>query len=255
MNTKISDAGGKLIRAYALAVSYPDQVPSFVADQRQSFQADGEVVRYGKLLAAQLRGGALSGPAPHEVREQAADLAGRVGAGQLAGPLADGLMANMTDLMLLADYVSALLETLPALAAGDLQPYRHTLLYQSMSLLWNNAAALLGVAGVEPIRQLSLQLNEWYVGNLVMALGVPPAADEVSETKLRALLQQAVDELRGLSGSEASVQAVVWASVLLGAAAKHGDMLDLPESEAQAMTGLENVGRLVDWLEEHGWVE
>lgn len=136
--TQICRGGGgaALARVYAIAVSYPANVPDFVQQNAMFYRADGSAIRCGRVLASQLLNAALSGPSPDSVREQAADVAGRAGRPELGPSVADSMLENQADLYLLAGYVQNLVDTLPGVAEGDLTPYQSTAVYQNSAMVW-----------------------------------------------------------------------------------------------------------------------
>jgi hypothetical protein len=162
-------AGDTIVKAYALAVSYPDNVPEFVLINASQFHADGDAIRCGSVLASQLRSEALTGPSPNAIREHAAKVAGQSGRPDLGPKIADDMISLNGDFLILAAYFQNLVDTLPAMLTGDITMYRDTLIYKNSKTGWGiiENSGLLPQKDIEAFRDLTMELSEWYAGNFV----------------------------------------------------------------------------------------
>jgi hypothetical protein len=167
------DAGVGIAQAYALAISYPDSVPEFVQRNAVFFQQNGAAIQCGQILAATLQSAALLGPSPQSIREQAMDVAGRSGRPDLGPKVADDMLRTRSDLQQLASYIQDLVNTLPAAAKGDLAPYHSTNLYRFSKYIWTLSSGLLSPGDMQAIRNMTMQMSEWYVKGLANTVQTP----------------------------------------------------------------------------------
>lgn len=161
------DSGVVIARAYAIAVSYPDSVPEFVKKNGTFFQPNGGAIKCGRVLASQLRSAALSGLSPQSIREQAGNVACRADRCDLGPIVADNMLKNISDMYQVAGYLQNLVDTLPSVTAGNVVPYQNTAVYQNSKLVWGMLESLgvLPPRDIKAIRDITLEMSEWYVGN------------------------------------------------------------------------------------------
>ena len=160
------DAGVGIAQAYALAISYPDSVPEFVQKNAVFFQQNGPAIQCGQILAAALQAAALSGPSERSIRERATDVAGRSGRPELGPKIAEDMLRTRSDMGQLASYIQDLVNTLPAVASGNLTPYHNTNLYRFSNYIWTMSSRLVSQEDLQALRTMTMQMSEWYVKNL-----------------------------------------------------------------------------------------
>lgn len=161
------DAGVALAEVYAIAVSYPDNVPDFIQKNSPLFQQNGSAIKCGRVLASQLLSAALSGPSPNSIREHAGDVACRAGRCDLGETVSDDIMKNKSDMYQLAGYLQNLVDTAPSITEGDVGPYQNTAIYQTSQMVWGmtESMGVLHPSDIKALRDITFEMSRWYLGN------------------------------------------------------------------------------------------
>ena len=245
--------GGQLARVYSIAVAYPDSVPNYMSENKTPMEAECAEGSFGRFFIDCLRQQALSGPAPNEVNERAMDIAARAGAPQLGPQLAEEFMKERTDMMLLASYLEDIIGVIPDILQGNTNSYQGTTLCSAMQFVWQSAAGLVQPEFLQTLRQMTFELNEWYVDNLMD----PVRLDYLESIWPRTaeILEETVEKYETAKAEGNSVTITVQAAILAGSAKRFAPLLGLSESEIQRMSANLNVDPLVEWLQDNGWID
>ncbi len=244
--------GAQLARLYSIAVADPDGVPSYVAANGPAFESECTGNSFGRIFIEQLRTRALDGPTPDAVYDEAMQIASLAGAPQLGQQLAEDLMKDRTDLMLLAGYLEDLIRVIPALLQGDENPYRRTSLYAAMAFVWQNVSELVQPSFLQQLRQMTFELNEWYANGLMDGVRVDYLDSRWPRTAKT--LQDSVDKYETAKRDGDGVQMVVYGAVILGTASQNAPLLGLSPDDVDNLHSGPNVDPLIDWLEDNSWI-
>lgn len=149
---------------YAYALSYPDDFPDFVEENRDRYAQNGRWQVCAKRLASELLRGALGGPSPDNVRESAYSVASRAGAPEMGPALYDQMMGSRIDMFSVAKYLNELSNAVPEIHRGELFAYHNTDVYQLSTLVsWAFQNSGMALDEINFWRQLMFALNTWYV--------------------------------------------------------------------------------------------
>jgi hypothetical protein len=157
-----------LAQAYALAVSYPDSLPAFVARTPGSFRSEADVIRCGQRLVKELYGYSAGWPAPDSVERVAMELANQARHAELGAPVARLARESGTDLKTVGRYLESLVfKVLPGLAENKLEPYAYSEVYDAARFVWSSIARTDPALDIPAMRELTRQLSEWYIRMLM----------------------------------------------------------------------------------------
>ena len=158
-----AEGGAAAVRAYAIAVVYPDSLASFVTENAQAFALDGGATKCFRLLTTGLLSGELR--VAHEAYERT-----------LAAEMPQGAIEHQRSMVSTykqaAETFSELASILPPLAEGDAGPYQASQLYQTTQLLnqvWNLTE--LPPEHSNQLRQFMFQFTEEHAQVLIHGLG------------------------------------------------------------------------------------
>jgi hypothetical protein len=244
--------GGQLARVYSLAVAYPDNVPGYVTGNKNAMEAECAEDCFGRYFVGCLRNHALSGPAPGDVSDRAMDIAARSGAPQLGPQLAQDFMRERTDMMLLAAYLEDMLRVIPDMLAGNDGSYQRTSVYTTMRFVWQNAGALVLPQFLQSLQQMTFELNEWYVNNLMDAVRFDYL--ERAWPRSAQLLKDTVEKYESARAEGNSVMILVQAAVIVGLTTKFAPLLGLTDDKIGRMSKELQVDPLIDWLRDNDWI-
>lgn len=245
--------GGQLARAYSIAVAYPDNVPGYISENKTPMEAEFAQGSFGRYFIDRLRQRALSGPDPGDVNEHAMEIASRAGAPQLGPQLAQEFLKERTDMMLLACYLEDIIGVIPAILQGNTNSYQRTTLYSAMRFVWQSAAGLVLPEFLQTLRQMTFELNEWYVDNLMDTIRFDYL--ETIWPRTAAILEETVEKYETAKAEGNSVMITVQAAILAGSASRFAPLLGLADSEIKSMSANLNVDPLVEWLQDNGWID
>ena len=168
----VSEGGAMAIKAYAIAVSYPDSLPAFITEHATMFAVDGEAIECFRILSSKLLSTALTGPSPTSIENKAHELARELGSPNLADAFANELQKERLDAYRLSKFMQSLAATLPSIAKGTVETYHNSEIYQQMNLLWSitEQQKLMSVDDLKTFRDMTLRINEWYLNYLATNL-------------------------------------------------------------------------------------
>lgn len=149
---------------YAYAISYPDDFPDFVEENRERYAQNGRWQICAERLASELYSAALGGPSPDSIEESAYSIASRAGAPEMGPALYDQMMGSRIDMFSLAKYLNELLNAVPEIHRGELSAYHNTDVYQLSALMsWAFQISGMPPEEINFWRQLMFGLNTWYM--------------------------------------------------------------------------------------------
>ena len=245
--------GGQLARAYSIAVVYPDKVPGYISENKTLMEAECAEGSFGRYFIDRLRQRAIICPPPDEVNERAMQIASIAGAPQLGTQLAQEFLKERTDLMLLASYLGDIIGVIPDILQGSTNSYQHTTLYSTMRFVWQNAAGLVLLEFLQTLQQMTFELNEWYVDNLMDTVRIDYL--ESIWPRTAAFLEETVEKYETSKAEGNSVMITVQAAILAGSATRFAPFLGLSDSEIHRMSANLNVVPLIEWLQDNGWID
>jgi hypothetical protein len=245
--------GGQLARAYSIAVAYPENVPGYISENKTPMEAEYAQGSFGRYFIDCLRQRAISSPDPGDVNEHAMEIASRAGAPQLGPQLAQDFLRERTDMMLLAGYLEDIIGVIPSILQGNTNSYHSTTLYSAMRYVWQSAAGLVQPDFLQRLRQMTFELNEWYVDNLMDTVRFDYL--ESIWPRTAAILEETVEKYETAKAEGDSVKLIVQASILAGSAKRFAPLLGLTDNEIQSMNANLNVDPLVEWLQDNGWID
>jgi len=245
--------GGQLARVYSIAVAYPDNVPNYISENKTPMEAECAEGSFGRFFIDLLRQRAISGPSPDEVNDRAMEIASIAGAPQLGPQLAQEFLKERTDMMLLASYLEDIIGVIPDILQGNTNSYQRTTLCSAMQFVWQSAAGLVQPEFLQALRQMTFELNEWYVDNLMDPVRLDYLESIWPQTA--EILEETVEKYETAKAEGNSVTVTVQAAILAGSATRFAPLLGLTESEIQSMNANLNVDRLMEWLQDNGWID
>lgn len=149
---------------YAHAISYPDDFPDFVEENRDRYAQNGQWQVCAERLASELLRGALGGPSPDSIEESAYSIASSAGAPEMGSALYDQMVQSRIDMYSLAKYLNELSNAVPEIHRGDLSAYHNTDVYLLSALMsWAFQISGMPPEEINFWRELMFGLNKWYV--------------------------------------------------------------------------------------------
>ena len=245
--------GGQLARAYSIAVAYPDNVPGYISENKTPMEAECAQGSFGRYFIDCLRQRAISGPAPDEVNERAMEIASLAGAPQLGPQLAQELLKARTDMMLLASYLEDIIGVAPDILQGNTTSFQRTTLCSAMNVVWQSAAGLVLPEFLQTLRQMTFELNEWYVNNLMETVRFDYL--DRAWPRTAKIIAEARGKYETAKADGNSVMIIVQAAVIVGCVTRFAPLLGLTGNEIKSMSADLNIEPLLEWLQDNDWID
>ena len=148
---------------YAYAISYPDDFPNFIENNRDKYTPGGQWQECTELLTSQLYSAALSSASPSQIEEEAMSVASRAGAPELGPKVAESMMETASDMIRLASWLSSISNSVSEIQQGNLSAYYNTEVYQLSAFLWGSMQLGLTPEEIRSWQNIMYELNIWMV--------------------------------------------------------------------------------------------
>lgn len=148
---------------YAYAISYPDDFPNFIENNRDQYTPGGQWQECAELLASQFSAAALSSASPSQIEEEAMSVASRAGAPELGPKVAESMMQTAPDMIRLASWLRSISNSVSEIQQGNLSAYYNSEVYQLSAFLWGSMQLGLTPEEIRSWQNIMYELNIWMV--------------------------------------------------------------------------------------------
>lgn len=161
-----------VIAAYAGAMTRPDAFPKVTKSNSNFYVVASQWQNCIERLSNALRQGALAGPSPNEIQENAYRIASSANSLETGETLYRQMMQKKFDMLALARHLTSLSSSIRAILDGNFSTYYNSEVYQMSSFIWRAMEDAWGwkPGAVEMWRNLFFKMYIWYLERLMIAI-------------------------------------------------------------------------------------